>query len=488
MKIGVELYQIVEGATGGLVPLLQGVLEALFAGWPEHEVVLFCTPENQRLFPTVPPHVQRLVLPRELYLPLLDAQAAFLGLDVLLSSYPMDLEFAFPESRRVVLIPDCQHEYFPEFFTAEVLRARRRAFARALRNAGAIATLSEHARQTLRDHPETRCSDIFLLPPALRTEGKPLSVADLTATERDQLPAGDFFYYPANLWPHKNHYRILQAFERFLKETGRPFEFIFTGHPEGWNGLARMFPGLPVRHLGFVRRGFLQVLLARARAMPFFSLFEGFGMPLLEAFAVGTPVACSNTTSLPETGGDAVVTCDPTDPAAMSALLARLVTDQPLRERLVARGKERLARFSWRASAGELVAACERLTARNSAPVQSPLQACQSLTRLVQEIEADRAARLDVIHRLDDALQEANRRLQVLNCPPVDPVARGRPRTSQEPPPVPVPLKSEPSPSWKRMARTVLRPLVRAVRGASRNLRKLGRRPAAGAEVGSKAS
>src|SRR5262249_39666835 len=161
----------------------------------------------------------------------------------------------------------------------------------------------------------------------------------------------DFFIYPANLWPHKNHRRVLQAFERCLRGVGRPVELVFTGHPRGWEELARDFPALPIRHLGFVRRGFLQILLARARAPLFFSLFEGFGMPLLEAFAAGPPVACSNTTSLPEVGGDAVLTCDPTDPAAMSDLMGRVLADQPLRDRLTARGRERLALYSWHASA-----------------------------------------------------------------------------------------------------------------------------------------
>jgi glycosyltransferase involved in cell wall biosynthesis len=418
MKIGVELYHMIGGETGGMFPLVEGLLEALFAGWPEHEVALFCTPLNEGMLAPAPAQVRRFVLPRDdSYFPLLGAYASRLGLDVLLSTYPCERETGLPLSRQVTLVPDCQHEFFPDFFPGEALEGRRRSFARVLAGGGAIGTLSEHARRTLRDHPACRCDDIFLVSPALRTEWDCPSVEKLTEAERALLPAGDFLLYPANLWPHKNHRRVLQAFERFLRGAGRPVELVLTGHPEGWAELARAYPVLPVRHLGFVRRGFLQVLLARARALVFFSLFEGFGMPLLEAFAAGTPVLCSNTTSLPEVGGDAVLSCDPTDPAAMSELMARAFNDQALRDRLTARGRERLALYSWHASAAQLVAACRRVCERPAGPVEDAVRPLEKLSRHVRDREAECAARLDVIRRLEAdcaAGLERGRRLEAV--------------------------------------------------------------------------
>ena len=108
-----------------------------------------------------------------------------------------------------------------------------------------------------------------------------------------------------------------------LKTAQRPVQFLFTGHPNGWETFQKDFGHLPIRHLGFVRPALLRKLLESARALVFFSLHEGFGMPLLEAFDAGTPVLCSNTTSLPEVGGDAVLSCDPTDEDAMSKLDGR---------------------------------------------------------------------------------------------------------------------------------------------------------------------
>jgi glycosyltransferase involved in cell wall biosynthesis len=415
MKIGVELFDIVEGPTGGLTPLVQGVLEALFAGWPEHTYVLFCTPENERLFDSAANDTQILTLPKAIYFPFLDVCGAHFGIDVLLRSYPSPFDLEFPMERQIVIIPDLQHEFFPEFFAPEVLTNRRAGFAQALASAGAIATLSAHARQTLKAHPSSAPGlDIFLMPPALRRVANDPCIADLTEAERALVPHQDFFIYPANLWPHKNHRRVVQAFKRFLDHTRRPCEFIFTGHPEGWEELARDFPALPIRHLGFVRRAFLQVLLSRARALIYFSLFEGFGIPLLEAFAADLPVACSDTTSLPEIGGDAVLLCDPTDPRAISDAMVQIAEDESLRARLTARGKSRLSLFSWSDSAAQLVHACARVHTRASMPSQCPLRVTRRLSRLCQDIEADRAAKLDLIHRLDASLRQTTASLQTV--------------------------------------------------------------------------
>jgi glycosyltransferase involved in cell wall biosynthesis len=404
MKIGVELYHIRDGETGGLVPHVKGVLEAVFTRWPEHEFVLFCMDSNIHLFRTVPPQVQVLHLPPASYYSLVDAQSCHLQIDVLFRTYPLAVDLAFPLSRQVFLIPDFQHHFLPDLFSPEVLESRQRSFSQALRHAGAIGTDTEHSRQTLLAHPDAQ-TDIFLMGPALPADATTSPDTALTEQEKKQIPTVEYFLYPANLWSHKNHRRTLQAFERFLQQSGRPFELVLTGHPDGWPELAAQFPNLPVRHLGYVRRPLLNELMRRARALVFFSLFEGFGMPLLEAFAAGTPVVCSNSTSLPEVGGDAVLACDPTDVTAMSSALARMASDQELRRTLVERGRGRPAMYRWEDSAARFVAACERLAHSPPVPAGSSLRALHALNKLLAEIETDREARLRDIHQLDAALK-----------------------------------------------------------------------------------
>lgn len=372
MKVGIDLRHITVATSGGIAPLLKGVLEAWFALGPEDEFVVFCTIFNRSLLDLPPGRGRAITLPTYRFMAEVDRIAAEERLDVLFRGYPAEEGPSFPAARQVVLIPDIQHEAFPEFFEPEVLRARRAAFGRALRQAGAIGTISEHARRSLADHAGRGSRDIFLMPPALPVRRADADEPPLSAGELALVPDGDFFLYPANLWKHKNHRRTLQAFDRFLRETGRRAQLILTGHPAGWPELQADFRSLPVRHLGFVRPQLLRLLLARARALTFFSLYEGFGMPLLEAFEAGTPVIASNSTSLPEVGGDAILTCDPTDVAAMSGLMATILADSALAAGLAARGRRRLAAYSWERSARSLREACRRVAGPAPAAVARP--------------------------------------------------------------------------------------------------------------------
>jgi glycosyltransferase involved in cell wall biosynthesis len=367
MKIGIELRPVVPGKSGGIAPLLCGVLETLFTRHPEHQFFLFCTVFNRHILPAAPAHVKVWSLPCHDFNAELDRVLRCENVEVLFRCYPQ-AALDFPSFRQVVFIPDTQYEFHPEFYTPEVLRDRRRNFNHDLALAGAIGTLTEHSRQTIFEHKWTRCRDIFLMSPALPATHQPVAEEMSAPAEREHMPPGEYLLYPSNLWPHKNHRRVLQAFELLLQRRNHPLSFIFTGHPEGWEELRREFPHLPIRHLGFVTPSFLKALYEGALALVFFSLYEGFGMPLLEAFGARTPVICSNTTSLPEVGGDAVLTCDPTDIQAMCDLMEKVASDEETRNILTANGEKRLPHYTWERSADSLLAACRRVAAADSAP------------------------------------------------------------------------------------------------------------------------
>jgi glycosyltransferase involved in cell wall biosynthesis len=357
MKIGFEVGPLAPDERD-LVPVLQGVLGTLFSSHPEQEAVLFCTPAHGELFPHLPPVVERVVLPDEQFVPLLARQLARRRLPVLFRCRPREARLPVPLSRQVVLLADLRHEFLPEFFPAGERAGRQALCAGVLNGAGALAALTEHGRQAVRARSRTR--DVFVMGPALDAGRPAVSAADLTADERGRLPAGDFFLYPADLLPHKNHRRLLQAFERFSGRAPGGVALVLTGDPAGWDELARGVAGLPVRHLGRVRREFGEVLCRRARALVFFSRYEAFARPLLEAFAAGTPVACGNAGSVGEVAGEAALTCDPTDVEAISRALSRVAHDEGLRGWLVARGRERLARSNWHDGARNLLEACRR--------------------------------------------------------------------------------------------------------------------------------
>ncbi|MDZ7698225.1 MAG: glycosyltransferase [Deltaproteobacteria bacterium] len=370
MKIGIEIRQIVPGSSGGMAMLVKGVLDALFEQYPEEDFFIFSTIFNRGLVGQNRKHVEVITLPIANFFEALDRLSKRIGLSVLIRTYPAEVELNFSMSKQIFLVPDLQHEFYPEFFSSEVVRSRRVAFNKALVWSAAIGTLSEFTKRTIEAHEWTRCRDIFIVHPGLPFKMHHDDVPVLTPENQRDIPSKAFFIYPANLWPHKNHLRILKAFAGFLDKTGHDLQLILTGHREGWSSLNAAFPSLPVFHLGFVSDSLLRRLYQKATALVFFSLYEGFGIPLLEAFDAGIPVMCSNTTSLPEVGGDAVLSCDPTDTDAMSGLMASVVEDNKIRNELISRGKRRLQLYGWESSAKNLYEACERVVCRKSGEIR----------------------------------------------------------------------------------------------------------------------
>jgi glycosyltransferase involved in cell wall biosynthesis len=370
MRVGVEIRNIHFGSSGGIAPLIRDALGTAMERRGDVEFVVYSTLFNSGFFGATPPNVRERVLPPHGYWAQLSACLREDRIDVLFRGYPGDPVEGFPNRRQIVLVPDIQHEHLPQYFSSTDRALRQRLFRAALQDVGAIATISEYARATLREFEPARSADVFLMSPAsqLARLAADAPVGDAFAAKVRAI--GDYFYFPANLWKHKNHERLLEAFARFGAERGRRTALVLTGHPEGWSTLRGRFPYLPVHHLGFVTSAELRHLYAHARALAFFSLYEGFGMPLLEAFECGCPVLCSNTTSLPEVAGDAALTCDPTDVAQIATLLARIDGDAELRRELAARGRARARSYRWENAADAFVAACERVAV--AIPVPSP--------------------------------------------------------------------------------------------------------------------
>mgnify|MGYP001553762069 FL=1 len=173
-----------------------------------------------------------------------------------------------------------------------------------------------------------------------------------------------FILYTARLeHPGKNHVRLLEALAQ-LKQRGRlSHKLVLAG--SRWNGseaiddcIAQLGLSDDVIITGFVDAQLLPPLYAAADLFVFPSLFEGFGIPLLEAMAAGTPVCAANVSSIPEVVGDAALLFDPREPDDIARQLGRLLQDSALRQQLVARGRQRAQQFSWDDAASGVLQQC----------------------------------------------------------------------------------------------------------------------------------
>jgi len=174
-----------------------------------------------------------------------------------------------------------------------------------------------------------------------------------------------YLLHVGTIHPRKNLTVILRALAD-LRARGLDVCLALAGGL-GWRAeevIARGGEG--VRWLGYVAEGDLPALMSGARALVMPSLYEGFGMPVLEAMACGIPVVCSRASSLPEVAGDAALLVDPQDDQAWVCTLSRVLRDEDLRASLVSRGLKRAARFTWERCAQETLAVLERAGGRGA--------------------------------------------------------------------------------------------------------------------------
>ena len=169
-----------------------------------------------------------------------------------------------------------------------------------------------------------------------------------------------FLLYSGNVKPHKNLERLIDAFARLRRQGIDDIKLLITGseisrYATLRRAVHRYNLHKHVRFLGFLSAETLATLYHLADAFVFPSLYEGFGLPPLEAMASGTPVLTSNVSSLPEVVADAALLIDPYDPVAIADGLRRILSDDAMRARLIRRGRERAAHFSWEESAGRVL-------------------------------------------------------------------------------------------------------------------------------------
>jgi glycosyltransferase involved in cell wall biosynthesis len=270
------------------------------------------------------------------------------GFDVLFCPFTAPVR-AEPGLPVVSVVYDLQHLQYPQFFTPQE-RANRDALLRVLEErADRLVCISEYARgrflANLRVPPER----VATIP--IATHGRlPRRTPQETEEALGRLGVDrPYLLYPANFWPHKNHRMLLTAYGALrARRRGSVPDLVLTGalaEPAATLADAVRAMGLTehVRLLGYLPEADLAALFEGATLLVFPSLYEGFGMPVLEAMHFGKAVACSDVTSLPEVAGDAALFFDPRRPDAIERALERLLDNPDLRASLARRGEERVA-------------------------------------------------------------------------------------------------------------------------------------------------
>jgi alpha-1,3-rhamnosyl/mannosyltransferase len=270
--------------------------------------------------------------------------------------------------RAAVLVHDLSFRAHPEYFPLTIALYMRLLTGLAIHRAERVIALSQFTQREIgRFYPAAAAKTAVVYPgigPEFTAEADPdrdaRTLADLGISRPYLLAIG-------NVHPRKNLGRLLAAWQQAQRAGREPAPMVWAGisrwQSEPLLGEAR---AAGVQLPGFVAAGQLPALYRQAEALVYPSLYEGFGLPPLEAMACGTPVLASNTTAQPEAVGDAARTVDPTSVDALATGLVQVLFDQELRRELRAKGLVRAAQFRWESTARRLIAVLAQADHENS--------------------------------------------------------------------------------------------------------------------------
>ena len=360
MRIGIDARKLHDFGIGTYIRNLLRLLARLDR---QTEFVLICRPEDREAlaslgenFRPVPEGSGHYSLAEQVKIPLVLRREG-----VTLFHAPHYVLPPLVPCRSVVTIHDCIHLMFPEYLRNRVALAyARTSIALASRRATRVLTVSESSKRDILRFVDVPPDKIDVIYNAYdeRFAHEPREEDVARVRERYQLQDA-FVLYAGNVKPHKNLERLIEAFDLVRARGLDHLKLVLIGDEiSKYAALRRAVHQHQlhkhVRFLGYLPQETLAVMYRLAGVFVFPSLYEGFGLPPLEAMASGTPVVTSNVSSLPEVAGDAAVLVDPYHPNAIADGLYRVLTDESLRRELREKGIARARQFSWETSVGRV--------------------------------------------------------------------------------------------------------------------------------------
>jgi glycosyltransferase involved in cell wall biosynthesis len=266
--------------------------------------------------------------------------------------------------KQLAVIHDINFHHFPNELPWLVKKYYNYYFPKFAKKAVRIATVSEfskqdisksyHVNSNLIDVVFNGCSDGFV----------PINEEQMLAVQKQYSAGKPYFIYVGSIQPRKNLHRLFEAFDKFKKESSAEHKLIIAGQKYFWNQTMKNSLNAckfkeDIIFLGRVKEQQLHLLTASAFAAVYVPLFEGFGIPLLEAMHCEVPIITSNVSSLPEVAADAALYCNPNDVSDIANAMFTIYSDPQLRSDLIIKGKSRRQHFSWDTTANLLWKSCE---------------------------------------------------------------------------------------------------------------------------------
>ena len=262
-------------------------------------------------------------------------------------------------TKQLPVIYDLNFEHFPQDLPFRNRFYFRTFFKRFAKKAERIATISEYSKEDIIKTYGIKPSLIDNVSCGIKDKFFPIG-SEKKIEIKDRYAAGEeYFFFVGSMHPRKNIIRLFYSFDLFKKETQSKFKLILAGHIL-WDDeniqavLDSLNSKQDIIFTGRVSDELLNELMGSAYCLSFVPIFEGFGLPIVEAFQAGVPVICSNVTSMPEVAGDAALQVDPFDVNDIADAMQNISGNSTLRDELIAKGHEQKKLFTWNKTANLL--------------------------------------------------------------------------------------------------------------------------------------
>lgn len=358
MRIAINTRFLLQNKLEGIGWFTWEVVRRLVQAHPEHEFIfLFDRPYNPEfVFGT---NVTPVVLFPPARHPLLWLWWFEIAVPRALKKYKADV-FLSPDgycslvakTPTVMVTHDIAFVHLPMHIPAKFRLYYQYFIPRYLRRAEHIVTVSEFSKQDIIRHYQISDKKIAVACNGVREDFQPISETEKNAIKQQYADGQDYFFYVGSVHPRKNVHRLIRAFDQFKQRTQAPVKLLIGGRFAWQTGEVKAAYDAAtfkedIVFLGYVADEALPKLLGAALALTYVSLFEGFGVPVLEAMHSEVPVLTSNASSLPEVAGDAGLLVDPLMVEQIANGLQQLYESEALRKQLIEAGRRQREKFSW---------------------------------------------------------------------------------------------------------------------------------------------
>ena len=358
MRIGVNTRLLLSGKMDGIGWFTAETLRRIVLAHPEHDFFFFFdrTPDHTFIFSS---NVHPIILCPQARHPILWYIFFQRSIPRALKRHKIDL-FLSPDGYMslntkvptLTVIHDLNFEHSPDNLKPSHQRYMTYFSPQFARYSTRIATVSEYSKQDIVNTYHIEADKIDVVYDGAHEGYHPLSPSEQRLTREQYAGGNRYFIFISTIIKRKNLATLLTAFDQFKQDDHEGTKLLVVGHRVWWKDeLAKAYEQMShkedVVFLGRTEPEKLIRLLGSAIALVYPSLYEGFGIPIIEAFQAEVPVITSNCTSMPEVAGDAAILIEPTDTDAMSNALTRVANDSNLRNQLLSEGRSRRTLFSW---------------------------------------------------------------------------------------------------------------------------------------------